>query len=553
MNFAEENVYETLKLSDKERYLIAPFFTNLEKSVFAVTFLPPEVVGALCSRTSRAKEDLRMVFLKEFVLPFIEEKSEYGKSLEALVDFLHQYPFEMIFSNPKGREFYIKWLAQFGDDSIAQMAGTHLVYSALSQLAIKHFEDMRVGIAPIEKSTRYVDYSSKIEGRYRYYIDSSLKEMGLLPDYITAMDGLFDAYTSLSSRFFEYLKEKYPEEKELVLKAKVFDTLRGLLPVATLSQVAFFGNGQTFEYLINRSLGNRIREIRWAGQEALDELNKIIPAFLRRVEGEQSAEYRQYLSSRSEKIAEAMHELSPKENFSLSSAPVRLLEYDPQGEDKIIAALLYGELQEPYDSILARVSSLSSDGKERILEKIMKGRKAKYYKPPRALENSYLRFEVTMNIGGWRDLHRHRMMTQFRERFHIRHGYDVPEDLKEGGFDTVFREAIQGAERAFEKIEKKDKDLAQYCVTLAHKVRFVQYQNLRSFFWEAELRTGSQGHPDYRKIEHEKIKLVKEIHPLITKYLMADMNDYSLARRGTVEQIQKKENELKDYFQKPGS
>ena len=101
-------------MTEQEKYLLKPFFTNLDKSVFAVLFLPPEVIGALCSRTSRAKGDLREVFLEEFVKPFLEEKSEYGESLRALIDFLHKYPIELIFSNLKGREFYIKWLADVG-------------------------------------------------------------------------------------------------------------------------------------------------------------------------------------------------------------------------------------------------------------------------------------------------------------------------------------------------------------------------------------------------------------------------------------------------------
>ena len=115
--------FEVPNLSKKDQYLIKPFFTNLKKSVFAVSFLPPEVIGALCSRTSRAKEDLRVIFLKEFIGPFISEKSEYGTSLKRLISFFHRYPVELIFSNPEGREFYVKWLAQYGDDSIAQMAG----------------------------------------------------------------------------------------------------------------------------------------------------------------------------------------------------------------------------------------------------------------------------------------------------------------------------------------------------------------------------------------------------------------------------------------------
>ena len=81
-------VFEKLDISEEDKYLLKPFFTNLDKSVFAVTFLPPEVIGALCSRTSRAKDDLRVSFLKEFIKPFVGAKDKYGESLKALIDFL---------------------------------------------------------------------------------------------------------------------------------------------------------------------------------------------------------------------------------------------------------------------------------------------------------------------------------------------------------------------------------------------------------------------------------------------------------------------------------
>ena len=545
-----------LNLSEQDKYLLEPFFTNLRESVFAVTFLPPEVIGALCSRTSRAKDDLRIIFLNEFIKPFLEEKTEYGKSLKALIDFFHQYPIELIFSNPKGREFYIKWLSQFGDDSIAQMAGAHLIYSRLSQVAIKHFEDMRLGIAPIEKSTRYVDYSSKINGRYRYYIDSSLEEKGSYP---RAMNNLFGTYCFLLEKYLSYLKKQYPGEKEGLLKTKALDVVRKILPVSTLSQVSFFGNGQAFEYLINRSLSHKLKEISWAGKRAFEELNKIIPAFLRRAESNDSADYRKYLSERGERIQLALGninwKISEPRQFQVngdqdSAGSVKLLEYDPEGENKIIAGLLYSELKEPYERILGKVKELSPQSKEKILQEVLRDRNFKYYKVPRAFENSYLRFEILMNIGAWRDLHRHRMHTQYRQKFNIYEGFDIPEELKEFGLDKEYVESIKGAENVFEKIEKSNSDLAQYCCTLAHRVRFIQYQNLRSFFWEAELRTIPEGHPDYRKVEQEKIRLVQKIYPLISKYLLADMGDYDFARRMSAEKIQKKEQELKKYFDK---
>ena len=542
-------LFEKLNLTEEDKYSLQPFFTNLDESVFAVTFLPPELIGALCSRTSRAKGDLRVVFLNEFVKPFLQKENEYGKSLKALIDFLHKYPLELIFSNPKGREFYIKWLSQFGDDSIAQMAGIHLIYSGISQVTIKHFEDMRIGIAPIEKSTRYIDYSSKIDNRYRYYIDPTLEKIGLLEEYKNAMDGLFETYSSLLTKYFECLKKQYPGEKESLLKTKTFDVVRKILPTATLSQTSFFANGQAFEYLVNRSLDHKLGEIRWAGRRAFDELNKIIPAFLRRVENEDSAQYRKYLSERGERINRALEEIDWKKEIISFGNSVKLLEYDKEGENKVIAGLLYSELHENYENILQKVRRLPVADKEKILQEVLKDRKFKYYKIPRAFENTYLRFEIMMNIGAWRDLHRHRMHTQYRERFNIYNGFDLPEELKEANLDKEFNDSVSKVAELFKKVEKSDLDIAQYCCTLAHRVRFVQYQNLRSFFWESELRTIPEGHPDYRKIEQEKIRLVQKIYPLIGKYLLIDMGSYDFARRKVSEQAKKKEEDLTRYFQ----
>ena len=538
-------IFEKVQLSKEENYLLKPFFTNLDKSVYAITFLPPEVIGALCSRSSRAKEDLRIILLKEFIQPFLKESDKYGKSLNDLIDFLNKNPVELIFSNPKGREFYIKWLAQYGDDSIAQMAGTHLIYQSLSQIAIKHFEDMRVGIAPIEKSTRYVDYSNKIEGKYRYYTPAEIEKIGMKKEYEETMDYLFQTYTKLYLKYFEFLQKNNPEEKEYLIRTKALDTVRGVLPLSTLSQVSFFANGASFEYFIARSLNHKLSEIRWASQEAKKELDKVIPSFLRRVEDEASKSYRNYLSNRSKRVNKVLEKIKWEKQINKSQRGVKLIEYDKDGEDKIIAGIIYTELKENFDSILAKVKRLSIKDKKQILEEVLIDRNFRWYKMPRALENSHLRFEVTMNIASWRDLHRHRMQTQFREKFHIYHGFEVPQELIDLKLDKEYKLAIQKLEKLYIKVEKENKDIAQYCVSFAHLVRFVQYQNVRAFFWESELRTIAQGHPDYRKIEQEKVELVKKVYPLISKYLLCDMNEYTFARRGSEETALKKEEELR--------
>ena len=442
-------VFDDLGLNEADKYLVSPFFTNIDRSVYGVSLLPPEVIGALCSRASRAKDDLRLALLNEYIKPFLQEEGDYSKSVKALIDFLHQYPAEKIFANPKAREFYIKWLAQFGDDSIAQMAGTHLVYTGISQLAIKQIEDMRLGIAPIEKSTRYVDYSSKVNGSFRYYTDPTLLEMGLLDEYKSAMDTLFETYTLILEKYSEFLKSKHPLEEDRVIRTKAFDTARLLLPVSTLSQVAFFANGQAFEYMINRGLDHNLGEIRWTSQRAWDELNKVIPAFLRSLETDDSKNYRNYMSQRGQRVQKVLKEINFGGEVSKNQAPVKLLEFDAQGEDKIIAGLIYPESHEAFDAILGKVQKLSISDKEKILEKVLEGRKAKYYKIPRAFEFTNLRFEILMNIGAWRDLHRHRIHTQVRQRFTIENGFDIPQGLKEAGLEEQYIYATKKSEEVF--------------------------------------------------------------------------------------------------------
>ncbi|MEX1997867.1 MAG: FAD-dependent thymidylate synthase [Candidatus Andersenbacteria bacterium] len=544
-----------------EKWQLVPFFSNLDQSVYAPLIFSPEVIGALCSRASRAEDDLRTIFLREYVAPFLEPETaateaaaHHGKSLKEFINFLQAYPIEEIFSNPRARSFYAKWLAQYGDDSIAQMAGMHLVFASLSQVAIKHFEDQRIGLAPIEKSTRYVDYSTKINGRWRYYTDPTLRELGLEQAYETAMDGLFTTYGQLLPRLIRWLSERFPEEKRSVVEKKAFDVLRGLLPTSTLSQVAFFGNGQAYEYLVSRSGHHPLGEIRWASERAYEELYKVAPSFLRRIKDPESQalvnSYQEYLSGKGERLRPlvdrftAAHQKVAQQTKEETS--VKLLEYDLEGEAKVITGMLYAAPNNhaSWSDIFSRVRALNESERQVVLNAYFIGRTQRWQKVGRALENIFVRFEIMMNIGAWRDLHRHRMLTQQRQYFSCMHGYDVPPELMSAGLADEFTEAIERVERVHQHIAEYDLDLAQYAVTMAHRVRFMQWTNLRECFWEIELRTIPEGHPDYRRIEQEKFRLLQKVYPLLAERMHVNLDEYNFARRGQEEKIQAKLKEL---------
>jgi len=530
--------------SDRDRHFLEAFASNPDGMVSVLRNLPPEITGALCSRASRASGSLFEVLLREYIYPIIEGGDpQLAAELEDTVRFMKDHGFKHILNNQRAQAFYSKWLSQYGDDSIAQVTGTHVIVWGISQVAMKFIEDQRVGLEPIEKSTRYVNFGSKVGGRYLYYIPKpDLERHGLLGEYVAVMDQLFDTYVALLGPLQDWLRKTF-DEKDSILEKKAFDTLRGLLPMATLGQVAFRGNAQSFEYLINRTARHPIGELRWFAREIKHELDKEIPSLLLRVTDQKSGDYQDYLNKRYAAVRDFLGDV-PFE--SGSKAAVRLVEFDPESERRILAGIIFQQSHASWEDALNRAENLNDEEKRELFQRYLQNRSARWQKVGRAFENAYVRFEIVMDIGSYRDLHRHRMMTQERQTFSTLHGYSTPFELQQAGLATRFEQSLDQADRLFRKIEPIDRDLAQYVVPLAYRMRFYQWQNFRQLFWEAELRTASQGHPDYRFIEQEKYRLVKEKFPRLASFMLVDMNDYAIARRGTEEQILAKEKKLID-------
>jgi hypothetical protein len=174
--------------SAQDLHFLEAFATNPRGIISVLRNLPPEITGALCSRASRASGSLLEVLLKEYLYPIVNgDDAAVAKELEDTVVFLRDHGFKNILNNQRAQAFYSKWLSQYGDDSIAQITGTHVLVWGISQVAMKFIEDQRIGLEPIEKSTRYVNFGSKISGRYLYYIPRpDLERCGLLSDYVAA-------------------------------------------------------------------------------------------------------------------------------------------------------------------------------------------------------------------------------------------------------------------------------------------------------------------------------------------------------------------------------
>src|SRR3989344_5065784 len=345
--------------SERDRYYLAPFVSNMDGLVASLRNLPPELTGALCSRASRASDSLLRVLLKEYLYPILDgEDKELREDLDELVKFYHAH--DMSAFSKKGKLFYAKWLAAYGDDSIAQLAGGHLVVWGISQVAMKFIEGFRIGLSPIQESTRYVDFSQKVAGKYLYYTDPDIVAAGLGEEYCSGMDFLFETNAEMIRRLKAWLKEKFPDEKDGGIEKKAFDTARGLLPMSTLGQVAFFGNGQAFEHAITNSLEHKLGEVRWLGESAKKELSGEIGSLLLRLDEVKSKEYQKYLAGKKERIR------SEAESFvtKAKKPEVQLAYYDPDGEAAIVAGILFSSSKADWASLMAAAKKMSEEEKK---------------------------------------------------------------------------------------------------------------------------------------------------------------------------------------------
>jgi len=550
------------KFTKQEAYFIEPFFTNVDKNVFAAKYLPSEVLGALASRYSRSKKGVRRLFFDEYIKPILEPNLEGAdrksireagimrKELVSFVGYLHEHGgWEAVVNSRRARDFFARWLAAYGDDSIAQMAGAHLFLENISIVATKYLEDFRIGFAPLEKSTRYVRFDEKIGGRWIYFIDPNLAKSKYGRDYIRLLNLLFSRYSKSIEPLLKYLKRKYPQEKDQsvrayaeTMNAKTYDVLRTYLPSATLTNVGFFGVGQAFEYVITKCLASPLVEIRNLAKEAQVELKKVIPSMVERATSVRGRVYQRYVQSTEKNLEKLTQKLGFRVQGSGFSEPaVQLVEYDLDAEVKIIASLLYKYSNLPASEIKRRVGKLTTKQRLEIIKTSTSRRQVRQHRLLRAFENTYYKFDIVANLGAYRDLHRHRMLTQERQRFTTELGYDVPFDLTSAKLDAPYIDAAKKIDNFYRKISQKYPEQAQYVVMLGNRIRWYQWENLRELGWEAELRTGPQGHPDYRIVEQEKVRLVAEVHPtLVAALKFVDFKEYDLARRESEKRIDKK-------------
>jgi hypothetical protein len=187
-----------------------------------------------------------------------------------------------------------------------------------------------------------------------------------------------------------------------------------------------------------------------------------------------------------------------------------LTDYDPEGEEKLLAAVCYPHTNLPEDQVLARVRRLPAVDRVALLRAYVGERDNRRHRPGRAFERTNYRFDVLCDYGAFRDLQRHRMLTIEWQPLSPLHGYDVPEAMAEAGLAAGFDEAMGRSAALYDALVPRFPEQAPYVVSLAYRVRFVMQMNAREAMHMLELRTSPQGHPTYRRVCQEMHRLIAE-------------------------------------------
>jgi thymidylate synthase ThyX len=531
-------------LTEEESLLLQPFITNSDRAVFGLRNLPEVVKGALFSRYSRSDKSLRRILLDEFI-------KAPEASFTRIVGGGSDNSADQLVAIQQAEAFYDRVLIGYGDDSVAELGGAHLACEGISNIAAKALEDSRLGISPLEKSTRYVPFNRKINGRYRYYREPSIMASTHAQRYEATLDYLFDTYTNLIEPLLSWVQERTPKDRTTseraynnATKAKTLDLLRGLLPMATLTNVGLFGNGRAFEYLLVKLAASPHPEVRILGASMQQELDQIIPSFVKRAKTERGAQYSRYISTnwnRTKYLAQQhLGQIKPA-----ASSTVQLVEYDPDAEVKIVAAILYPHTDLTWEQIQEYVVALSTQERVEIINTYVGDRESRFHRPGRAFEQTYYTFDVLADIGAYRDLHRHRVLTQERQHYCVRHGYVIPTELEEANLAQTYRKALEYAAETTELISQDLPDAAQYVVPFAYRVRWRIKLNLREVYHLVELRSSRQGHPSYRTVAQEIYQQINAVHPtLVANMHFVDLNDYALERLAAEQRIDTKLQQL---------
>ena len=452
-------------MPDREIYLLSP------------RALSPETIAVAFAKTSRSPESFRDIAAE--------------------------------LSDEKSAQFHEKWVVGYGHASVAEHAILHIAFENVSRIAIESIESNRLA-SYTEKSTRYQRW-----GQDDFTIPPELENHPLRAEFVDTIRLLFKAYADSLDPVRTLIFERFPRrenEKDEAwdrrIRSKYVDVCRFLLPAAALANVGMTANARVIENTIRKMLSHELAEVREIGAQVKEVSKAETPTLVK---------YADAVPYLSETISDFSNRLSSIENRK-SEDWCNLIDYDRDGEKKVLAAALYRFGEMAYADALAHVQSLSEEAEEKLAESLL-GKLGKFDVPLRELEYSTYTFDLIMDQGAYAEFKRHRMMTQTPQRLTTRLGYATPLLIREAGFQSEYEAAMESASKMFEKLYQFSPAVAQYVVPNGFNRRVLAQFNLREAYAFCQLRSAANAHFSIRRVAQKIYEELARVHPLLTKYM----------------------------------
>jgi thymidylate synthase ThyX len=600
-----ESPYVVEEFTEAEAKLLAHFVTSLSAPAFGLINMPEVVKGALFGRYSRSLKSLRRLLLDEFInreeiaVPAMveqccgqntlsqgelqrlqEEQTELWQAnkqlgFEALAALAPTFDGHWLFGPAAHAEaFYRRVFGDYGDDSVAQLGSAHVAMEQMSNLLIKEGPERgRLGSA-IEQSTRYLDYGTKVGGRFRYYLAADIMSGPHAKAFVEGMDSRFEAYRRFLPVAIDYFRELLPKELldadslekkkrvltdneyQTALKTQSFDAIRGLLPIGTYSHLGIHASAQSFETMLLRMLAHPLPESQQYARFILDALQhpQMIPAFMTGIEKEdKGGQAIKYLSSTQKALQAHVTEIVSRHGpmDEDSQEAVNLVWYDPDGQYKVAAAMLYEQMPPqahwPLDACFQQAKSLSEAELNQLLAAGAGERRNRRHRPSRSIEEAVYGFDLLTSYGIFRDLQRHRLLTIEWQDATPYLGFYMPLYIEQMGLAKEYQAEMAKAAELYELIRTDHPASCQYVVLMAHKLRYRMTFNGQTAMHLTEIRSGEQGHPEYRQVAQQIHQGILGVHPQIGGLMkFVDYNEYSLARLSAEQRLTDKRRQRGD-------
>lgn len=457
---------------------------TLERQVYLLDSqeYPPETIAVAFAKTSRSPESFRQIAAE--------------------------------LNDQKSTEFNEKWVVGYGHASVAEHAVLHIAVENVSRLAVECIESNRLA-SYTEKSTRYQKWNADA-----FFSPPELEDHPLQPLYLNTIRRLFETYQQMLAPVRNVVAQhnpRRPEESEAAFDRRIrsdyVDVCRFLLPAASLANLGVTINARALEHALRKMLSHPLEEVRQVGAEIKRAADARLPALIKYVD---RVPYLEESAAELTRAAQAVR--APADILPGREDWCRLVHFDPQAEERILAAALYrfGELS--FQQALDYVRSAGPAEKNNLAE-ILLARLGPHDAPLREMEYADITLDLMIDQGGYFELKRHRMMTQTPQPLTTHLGYCVPRAVVEAGMEETYRSAMHDADAAFQQLASYNPAVAAYLVPNAYNRRVLLNINLRSALHLIALRAAPNAHFSMRRAARRIAEILQSSNPLLGRFL----------------------------------